>query len=242
MFGHYFARPAAERACLQPWIDEMADGMQSYVARKEAASELVVLDDEDDLFRYCHYVAGTVGGLLTDLFLFHEQDVDEILATALRQRAESFAQGLQQVNIAKDLARDHRRGWQFLPRSFCEGFDPDELLNPGIRERVLAAHAKLCALAERELARALEYTLLLPPSSSARRFCAVPLLLARATFRELRGNPAVLDPSKSVKIDRSETLGLIEFIWDKVGDNEAMAAVYERLGAKSSASLSWRRG
>jgi farnesyl-diphosphate farnesyltransferase len=229
LFEHYHELAVGVRDCMRPHIVEMAEGMGEYRRRPPDAHGLVVLDDQEDLFRYCHIVAGTVGGLLTELFLHFEAGIE---GRALEERAESFGQGLQLVNIAKDLAGDHRRGAQFLPRSWCVGFEPHELLAPDRRPDVLAAHRRLCELAEGHLQRALEYTLLLPPASSARRFCALPLLLARATLRELRGNPDVLDPDRSVKVDRAETLELITFVAGRVSDGEALEELYGRLGSK----------
>jgi len=86
-----------ERDVLRHWVSEMARGMITYVAR--ATDKPVVLADLDDLKRYCYFVAGTVGGLLTDLFELYEPDIDSALASALRDRSESFGQGLQLVNI-----------------------------------------------------------------------------------------------------------------------------------------------
>ena len=229
LFTYYFELPKVEREILQPWIDEMAEGMKRFAARK-VDNLLMVLDDEEDLFRYCHYVAGTVGGLLTDLFILHESDINSQTRAGLEERAESFAQGLQQVNMAKDLAGDHLRGWQFLPRSFCVDFDPGELLQARVQRRVLDAHGRLCDLAEAELSRGLEYTLLLPPRSSARRFCTLPLLLARATFDLLRNNPDVLDPQKKVKIERSLTMELIQFTALNSDDDDAIKKRYRALG------------
>ena len=47
------------------------------------------------------------------------------------------------VHAHQRLAGDHQRGWQFLPRSFLNGVDPEELLNPQNRGAAMAAHRRL---------------------------------------------------------------------------------------------------
>mgnify|MGYP000571954385 CR=1 FL=1 len=60
-----------------------------------------------DLERYCYYVAGTVGHLLTDLFVDSiGEDPEGAIAIAMRDHAEGFATGLQLTNILKDVTDD----------------------------------------------------------------------------------------------------------------------------------------
>lgn len=224
LWAHFHhALDESERTVLAHWIDEMAAGMAAFVARE--GNGLVVLADEAELCRYCYFVAGTVGGLLTNLFE-RAEGIEPALGSSLRNRAVAFGLGLQMVNIAKDVAKDHLRGWQFLPRSYCDGFAPSELLSPDNRTRALLAHGALCDLAERHLASGLDYTLLLPATSSARRFCAFPLLLARGTLNAARGNPDVFDPAATVKMARAETMRVLEFVAQRVHDDDAMRALY----------------
>lgn len=218
-----------ERDVLRRWVSEMARGMISYVARSTKMP--VVLADLADLEQYCYYVAGTVGGLLTDLFELYEPEIDSGRALALRERAASFGRGLQLVNIVKDLAKDHLRGWQFLPQQMCN-FDPADLLNPERQDRVLSAHAALCSHAQSDLREALSYTLHLPPTSSARRFCAFPLLMARATLRDVAGNPAVLLADTPVKIARTEAEQIFGFVLTQIADDAALTNCYEELGSR----------
>ena len=55
------------REAMRPHVLEMSRGMQIYSERAHEEGQLR-LRDLDDLEKYCYYVAGTVGELLTDLF------------------------------------------------------------------------------------------------------------------------------------------------------------------------------
>ena len=63
-----------QQACSR-WITEMAVGMHLYSRRTPDAKGLNALYNEQDLQRYCYFVAGTVGHMLTELFLSELKDV-----------------------------------------------------------------------------------------------------------------------------------------------------------------------
>ncbi len=68
-----------------------------------------------DLDSYCYYVAGVVGEMLTELFCSPLARIERQRA-GLRERAVSFAQGLQMTNILKDVWEDRSRGACWLPQ------------------------------------------------------------------------------------------------------------------------------
>mgnify|MGYP006174187183 CR=1 FL=1 len=86
----------------------------------------------DDLERYCYFVAGTVGKLLTSLFELEVPGLPAHLLTPIRARAVSFGVALQLENIVKDVAEDHVRGDCFLPEELAEaeGISLDDILDP----------------------------------------------------------------------------------------------------------------
>jgi farnesyl-diphosphate farnesyltransferase len=87
--------------------------MRQFVRRFDEKNGLV-LSDIDDLRDYCYSVAGIVGEMLTELYLL---DRAELAASAaeLRDRAASFGEGLQLVNILKDAPRDGEEGRVYVP-------------------------------------------------------------------------------------------------------------------------------
>ena len=62
--------PPAIREAVVPWIQEMCRGMAEFAGRQTRS-----LQTEDELDRYCYYVAGTVGHLLTALFVVQRERI-----------------------------------------------------------------------------------------------------------------------------------------------------------------------
>jgi farnesyl-diphosphate farnesyltransferase len=217
LWSFFHCLPDSQRAAMVPHITEMAEGMGSF-------SE--VIDDEDELSRYCHVVAGVVGGLLTDLYI---QSEGAVVTSALRENSESFGQALQLVNIAKDMAEDASRGRQFLPRTYCPDIPTSNLLLPKFHSQVSAAHARLCDLATSHLQAALNYTLAIPIDSPYRRFCALPLLLAKGTLSALKGNPEALNPAVKIKISKDAALSVFQSCLARVLDDKTLKLHWAKL-------------
>jgi farnesyl-diphosphate farnesyltransferase len=144
-----------------------AHGMARFVARTDEAGDLT-LAGEDDLVDYCYVVAGSVGEMLTDLFVLHREALAAD-ALYLRARAPLFGEALQLVNILKDSDADAREGRRFLPA----GLD----------------RATVFRRARRDLEAASEYVLRLQQAQLRRgadrglvAFTALPVRLAWATL------------------------------------------------------------
>ena len=200
--------PEEVRGEIVRWVLEMTAGMASYAARREAAGTApVVLEDEDDLLRYCHFVAGTVGGLLTELFV-HGSDRVRERARILREHAEGFGLLLQLTNIAKDVREDLAEGRCFVPRSFCEAhhLEAADLFAPGRDADTAGVIRTVVDLARRYVPDAERYIRALPPKEvGIRNFCTLPALLATSTLDLLAE-----DPTGSVrKVDRTTVASIL---------------------------------
>ncbi len=146
-------------------VRRSAQGMAGFVARSRDGT--LALGAWSDLRDYCYAVAGIVGEMLTDLFLLHRQGLEPI-AKDLRDRAATFGEALQLVNILKDAAVDASEGRRFLPRE--------------------VALADVFALARRDLGVAGDYILALQRADAPRgivAFCALPVELAWATLEKV---------------------------------------------------------
>ena len=87
----------------------MSQGRRLYAARADARGGLRIRD-YDDLERYCYFVAGTVGELLTGLFDLSVPGLSPEARRAFRARSVSFGLGLQMVNVLEDVASDLSHG------------------------------------------------------------------------------------------------------------------------------------
>src|SRR5699024_47477 len=86
------------------------------------------LRDMAEMDRYCYYVAGIAGEMLTEVFCDRSPEIRKQRPELARLQA-SFGQGLQMVNILKDIWDDHERGACWLPRDLFQqaGFNLDDL-------------------------------------------------------------------------------------------------------------------
>ncbi len=216
VFRVFAALPAAQRAAISPRVAEMARGMRAYALRADAEGGLR-LRDIPDLEKYCYYVAGTVGELLTDLFAL-TCNVDAATRRELEARSIAFGLGLQLVNILKDVSEDIVRGDCFLPVETARelGLELERLLVPSERQKGLALLRLLSSRAREHLDRAEEYTLLwpqtvaVPAGGDVRLFCSVPLALALATLREIEVGSDALMQGRAPTVSRALVMSVFE--------------------------------
>jgi farnesyl-diphosphate farnesyltransferase len=189
----------AERAALSRCVTIMCRGMPAYQRNRS----LNGLADVDELSRYCYFVAGVVGEMLTELFCLHSPQMarnkDELMGLAV-----SFGQGLQMTNILKDIWEDRRVSTCWLPRSvFGAGaLKLGELETHHDSAEFASGLRQLIGIAHGHLRHALTYTLLIPKSyPGLRRFCLWAIGMALLTLRKLNANPAFTSGDQ-VKISR----------------------------------------
>ena len=235
VFRCFRALDPAQRDAVRPWVLEMSAGMRDYARRLHHEGTLR-MRDLADLERYCWYVAGTVGELLTALF--HAVSVrTEPLPKAITDRSASFGLGLQLVNILKDAATDAERGVCFLPADLAaqEGVDLDHLLDPSQRVRAMRLYDRVLDRAREHLRDANAYTLAWADADAdVRMFCAVPLALAWCTLDLLRRGEDVLSPGRVPKVGRQTVADVVQTAASVVADGAALADWLARLAGESA--------
>src|SRR4051812_4758993 len=148
--------PGPARTVILGGLDRMAQGMALYAMRPSPLR----LFDLEDVNRYCCFVAGLVGELLTRLWALGGGEPPSLL------QAYRFGLFLQKVNILKDQSEDEAAGRFFVP-------DRRELL------------ASLRSDAE----GALSYLVALPRTERGyRTFCAWSLMLGAASLAAMNGS------------------------------------------------------
>ncbi len=206
----FAAQDREVREVVTPWVREMCRGMAEFASQRirtgSEQGELSALATESDLDRYCYFVAGTVGHLLTDLFGRLRPRMSRESVVLLDGLAESFGAGLQLTNIIIDAADDQRRGVSYVPEELCrrEGTSSWALLQPGERARARAVMGHLVRKARQHLADAVEYCEVLPKAEhQIRLFCLVPVFLALRTLREVEYSQEFPARGQRVKIGRA---------------------------------------
>jgi len=210
VFRAYRSLDPASRGIIRDWVSEMTRGMQEFVRLYPAGIRIQTVAE---FRRYCYFVAGTVGHLLTDLWHAHSPFVRARTYAKLLTTCEAFGEALQTVNILKDIPWDiEHENAVFIPRDLLEsaGSGHDSLLDPTLRAENRAALETLVSLAESDLDDALAYVSEIPPAAMRiRLFCVLPTVFAAATLRELKNSEQMLVPGGGVKITRSEVNSLI---------------------------------
>ncbi len=221
--------PRPAHAPIATCVQEMADGMGEVVARGQARGA-PGLANLEETFEYCYYVAGTVGEMLTRLFLWHAPEL-ESTAHEVESRAVAFGRALQLTNILKDIREDLLRGDCWLPLDVLarHGLTPKTLLRPELRTQAVAALDELIGVAHADVIRAFEYTLALPQDEKGMRlFCLWPLFMAVLTLRKLQGNPDVFE-SASVKIPRSAVSSVVSLTTALASRDQALTFMFKAL-------------
>jgi farnesyl-diphosphate farnesyltransferase len=233
VFLRYRALPGATRRHVRRWVREMIAGMKKFVLVYPQGIRIQSLDEYKE---YCYYVAGTVGYLLTDLWHEYSPSVGVKQYYMLRERCRAFAEALQTVNILKDVARDaERENSIYIPEQLlrAHGSSHAMILAGESAKQNRAALSTLVQIAWTDLDHAKAYLLMIPRRAVAiRLFCALPLLFAYATLRDLTLTPTALVRREVVKISRAEVKSLTVLSFLGVLSNRALAWLAERAETK----------
>jgi farnesyl-diphosphate farnesyltransferase len=191
--------PEPERDALRQCVRIMAEGMAEF----QLSGAKYGLRSLEDFDRYCYFVAGVVGQMLTRLFCLHSREISKN-REALMGLAVSFGQGLQMTNIIKDVWEDYRLGFCWLPRDIfaAEGCDLTDLPAARNRQGFERGIRRLIGISHGHLKNALAYTLLIPKHETGiRKFCLWAIGFAVLTLRKIN-NHLDYTEGDQVKISR----------------------------------------
>lgn len=95
------------------------------ISRVSIVVEVLLLKHfKNDLFQYCHYVAGLVGIGLSRLFSASE--LEDALVGEDTKHANSMGLFLQKTNIIRDYLEDQQGGREFWPQEVTDSGDRGE--------------------------------------------------------------------------------------------------------------------
>jgi len=200
---------------------EMSKGME-----REDFRDVKDLRHNDE---YCHYVAGIVGVMLTDLFKADGRLTEEQYKK-IYPYSEPYGLGLQKVNILKDMYGDIKEGRFFWPKDVVEkyGFTKENILEKAKHhpEKAQALVNELVNDTRKQLNSGVEYVTLLPEhEKKVRMFSAIPLYMAIATAGRMYNTLDVFY-NAPVKIPRTQTYEIVNKLDAIIHDNEALREYY----------------
>ena len=223
---HQLREPA--RDAMEPSVREMARGMAQTVQR-ELRGEGLHLETMEDLERYCYYVAGTVGHLLTSLYALDRPSISPEIEAELRRHEVAFGLGLQVTNIIKGVTDDIGRGVSYLPLCLFRqaGITIETLLERPDDPRGREVVAGLADWTLNKLDEALEYTLALPVGErDLRLFCGLPLAFAVRTLSLALRSSSVFSENV-LKISRLEVAAIHHRMESILDDNDSIRRLYQ---------------
>ena len=196
-----------ERQLVRLVLQRIISGQRLDLERFALASpeKVVALSRDADLDDYTYRVAGCVGEFWTQICFLHSSQGDpppnDLVAQGIR-----FGQGLQLVNILRDLAEDLAQGRCYLPLDALTqaGLSPADLHHPENADRLRSLFAAYRQRARAHLDAGWEYTTRLPWSwMRIRLACSWPILLGYQTLDILPSDhPA--DPAQRAKVTRRQ--------------------------------------
>ncbi|CAB1275229.1 phytoene/squalene synthase family protein [Candidatus Nitrosacidococcus tergens] len=223
---HSFTPP--QRAALERCVRIMCDGMPRF----QRSASLKGLEDMTAMDKYCYFVAGVVGEMLTELFCDYSPEVHEN-CDGLRKLTLSFGQGLQMTNILKDIWDDRERGVCWLPRSVFKKahFNLEDLTPNQYSPTFGEGFQYLISIAHTHLRNALDYTLLIPAKEvGIRRFCLWAIGFAILTLRKLHHHQD-FSSGNQVKISR-RSVKITIFLTNLAANHDRVLKFLFNLAAK----------
>ena len=215
---------SGQRGAIVRCLRIMSGGMLEFQQNRNP----VGLKDCSSLDRYCYYVAGVVGEMLTELFCDYSAEVNkqrkDLLALSV-----SYAQGLQMTNILKDLWDDRRRGACWLPRDvFREsGFDLDRLSPGEVDPGFLKGFFELVGIARGQLWEGLRYVLLIPGHETGlRRYLLWSLGLSVLMLRSLYRTPS-FRKGRNIRLSRLSVAVLVVLTSILARSNSALKFLFK---------------
>lgn len=183
------------------WLQEMNQGMQKYLTKE--VKTFAELDE------YCYYVAGTVGGFLTETII-HKFEIEEEKQQILMDNFNQAGLFLQKVNLIRDIREDlESRDKHFWPLEDL-GISETKLADPEYEEQALIALDQMLADLESHIPALKKYYQALPGELKGyRKFFAVNNALGLATMAELKNNPDVFYGNKPVKTSKLTFLNIM---------------------------------
>ena len=201
LYKAYDILPEDTKEIAYKWLKEMNKGMKKYLNKS--------IKNFSDLDEYCYYVAGTVGGFLTELII-HESNICTVEENKLLANYRDAGLFLQKVNIIRDIKTDiEQRKKNFWPLKQL-GIAENDLLNPLNREKALQCLNDMIHDAKTHVAGLVIYMNNLPDCFPGyRKFFAVNNTLGLATLKKMENNPDVFYGKNEVKITKIKFLQIL---------------------------------
>ena len=212
--------PPGMRKPVEKCLETMCHGMAEFVDTGPDG-----LPSIKHVERYCYYVAGAVGEMITDVFCDYSTDIaskhEEMFSLSSK-----FGRGLQLVNILKDHNEDLVRGVSWLPHKSLYRKNKANSRRHHDRDVTKTRIVDLIRRAKECLDAALRYILLIPSSERGiRKFLVWTVGLAALTLRRMMLNP-LFRKAEEIKVSRRQLSAMITATNYSVRSNQLIQWLY----------------
>jgi farnesyl-diphosphate farnesyltransferase len=198
VFRRFLSLPARHRRLVAEVVRTIVRGQSLDLERFELQSGLQSLRNDQELAEYTYLVAGSVGRFWTELCLLEWANYSTIADEEIVSLGIGFGQGLQLINILRDLPADLQNGRCYLPVA-----DPVEVAaNPAVADGEFRRWRRRATELMNE---GWTYVRSIRPVR-VRFACALPILIGLRTLGLLQSVEAV---RPGLKVARPEVYRLI---------------------------------
>ena len=215
--------PEFERAEIRGVLAHIIRGQSLDLERFGDGSACVALADAEQLEEYTYLVAGCVGEFWTRLCAGLIASFSLLDSTELSGLGKSFGQGLQLINILRDLRGDLEAGRCYLPQSELAALElaPDQLLKrPEAAQRVVERWMERARMRLDDGRRYIAAV----PDKRVRAACFLPWYLGRRTLDLLEKRPPLISLTR-VKVPRATVRKALFFALPVAFSNRALDRV-----------------
>ncbi len=184
------------------WLVEMNQGMQKYLSKE--------VETFADLDEYCYYVAGTVGGFLTETIIYQEK-VEKPESEILKKYFIDAGLFLQKINLIRDIKKDIKNREKHYWPLVSLGINEQQLLESENSKDALVCLQEMIDNVCSHITGLVKYYQAIPESLPGyRRFYCVNNALGMATIEKIKNNPALFSGAKKIKVPRWQFLQIIK--------------------------------
>lgn len=187
------------KSTISLWFGRMAEGMEKYLNKR--------IDTFEQLDEYCHYVGGTVGGLVTDLIIKNTGKATPTQIKILRMESNNFGLFLQKVNIIRDFRQDILNNEKiFWPYQMFreQNIVPKDVLIRKNEIKAMIILEKMISNSKKHINSVKDYIYAIPEDYPGfRNASIINFLMGVETITKIKDNPDIFYSDTPVKIDKS---------------------------------------
>jgi farnesyl-diphosphate farnesyltransferase len=234
----YASFPDDVRSVCRHWISLMAAGMESILDTYHSTTvtwhgDIRLQTTVGAYNEYCYHVAGTVGGLGTELVIAH-YGLEGNIGERLLDGSTACGRALQKTNIVKDFVEDLERGVCYLPDEWLRlvDYQPLTLAGAPIEWSHLVMQDVL-----NELRDATEYVRNIPTEAMGYRIASLVCLLPayQTMLSAAQRLPRLFTKDHQIKISREMMAQCLHSAVSIAPDNDAITEYCEELERAISA-------